>query len=183
MELEDDTPDAHTAAADREWNKLSNEFVNAGYREGITAGKESALQEGFDEGFASVGAPLGRRVGVLRGTTNAALALAGRRRLADLEAELRDIGRCLAQVKLSSLAPPDVQAIEHAKTHVDTAPDVGDVEMSAQAHMDGLEDALGALSTGSSWRAIDPAACSVATEAELSRLAERLEAAYRTLGI
>jgi hypothetical protein len=37
-----------------------------GYREGITAGKESALQEGFDTGFASVGAPLGRDIGFIR---------------------------------------------------------------------------------------------------------------------
>ncbi|KAG7085740.1 hypothetical protein E1B28_003283 [Marasmius oreades] len=30
--------------SDSEWAKMSNEFANAGYREGITAGKESALQ-------------------------------------------------------------------------------------------------------------------------------------------
>ncbi|KAI0315889.1 hypothetical protein OF83DRAFT_1164597 [Amylostereum chailletii] len=37
---------------DAEWQKLSDDFTNAGYREGITAGKEGALQEGFDAGFA-----------------------------------------------------------------------------------------------------------------------------------
>ncbi|QRW06579.1 hypothetical protein RhiLY_05578 [Ceratobasidium sp. AG-Ba] len=185
MELEDDGPDAHTSAADREWNKLSNDFTNAGYREGITAGKEASLQAGFDDGFASVGAPLGRRVGTLRGKANAALALCARLGSTHLEAELRDITRCLTGVKLSALAPPDMQAIEHAKTHADDAPDVGDVEMSAQAHMDGLEEALGALSTTSLGQVAgdDPMARSVAAEADLARLIERLGAVCRALGI
>ncbi|KAG8688612.1 hypothetical protein FRC08_011347 [Ceratobasidium sp. 394] len=188
MELEDDGPDAQMTVADREWNKLSNDFMTAGYREGITAGKESALQEGFDDGFASVGAPLGRQVGMLRGAANAALALCVRRRGqggSDLEAELRDIIRCLARVKLSTLGPPDMQAIEHAKTHgADHAPDVGDVEVSAQARMDGLEDALEALSTTSPAQTLaDPAARSAAAMEDLARIGERLEAARRALGI
>ncbi|KAG1765907.1 hypothetical protein EDD22DRAFT_978608 [Suillus occidentalis] len=41
-------------APEADWAKLSNEFTNSGYREGIIAGKESALQEGFDAGFAHV---------------------------------------------------------------------------------------------------------------------------------
>jgi len=48
--------------------------VQAGYREGVTAGKTSALQEGFDAGFAESGVPLGRQVGHARGM---ATALAG----------------------------------------------------------------------------------------------------------
>ncbi|KAG9120404.1 hypothetical protein FRC07_004116 [Ceratobasidium sp. 392] len=188
MELEDDGPNPQTTAADREWNKLSNDFMTAGYREGITVGKELALQEGFDDGFASVGAPLGRQVGLLRGTANAAFALCVRRQGqsgSDLEAELRDIVRCLARVTLSALAPPDMQAIEHAKTHgPDQEPDVGDVEMSAQASMDGLQDALEALSTTNPARTTDdPMARSVAAAADLARITERLEAACRALGI
>lgn len=42
-----------------------------GYREGITAGKLSTLQEGFDEGF-NLAAPVGRTRGILRGQANAA---------------------------------------------------------------------------------------------------------------
>ncbi|KAG8742511.1 hypothetical protein FRC10_001345 [Ceratobasidium sp. 414] len=187
MELEDDGLDAQATVADREWNKLSNDFMTAGYREGITAGKESALQEGFDDGFASVGAPLGRQVGMLRGAASAALALCVRRRGqegSDLETELRDIVRCLARVRLSTLAPPDMQAIEHAKAHgADDAPDVGDVEMSAQASMDGLEDALDALSTnGPARTSVGPTARSAAA-ADLARLGERLESTRRALGI
>ncbi|KAK0189685.1 hypothetical protein F5146DRAFT_1139093 [Armillaria mellea] len=52
---EDVTSDLHGGEA--EWNKMSSEFINTGYREGITAGKEAALQEGFDAGFAQVGSP------------------------------------------------------------------------------------------------------------------------------
>jgi len=184
MELEDDGTDSQTAVADREWNKLSADFMNAGYREGITAGKESALQEGFDDGFASVGAPLGRQVGALRGTANAALALCLRRQASrPLEDELRDIVRCLSNAKLSALAPPDMQAIEHAKTHESDAPDVGDIEMSAGATMDGLEGALEALSTSKSVGKDDVMKRSAEATAELVRLNERLQVACAQLSV
>ncbi len=47
--------------------------LQSGYREGITAGKLSTLQEGFDQAFAEVGVPLGRQVGLLRGKMDALL--------------------------------------------------------------------------------------------------------------
>ncbi|KAG8691485.1 hypothetical protein FRC11_002958 [Ceratobasidium sp. 423] len=159
--------------ADREWNKLSTDFMTAGYREGITAGKESALQEGFDDGFASTGAPLGRQVGTLRGQANALLALCTRQR-PDLEAEVREIVQGLSRVKLSALAPPDMQAIEHAKEHESDAPDVGDVETNNQ--MGDLEDAFESLSTSKSAGKEDVMRRSVEAMAELNRLRERLEA-------
>ncbi|KAI0000296.1 hypothetical protein BJV77DRAFT_1063742 [Russula vinacea] len=67
----DDTPSAGTTHVDAEWTKISSSFQNAGYREGITAGKDGALQEGFDAGFAQTGAPLGRELGLLRGLASA----------------------------------------------------------------------------------------------------------------
>jgi hypothetical protein len=48
-------------------------IIQAGYREGITAGKEDALQEGFDAGFAQAGTPRGRELGLLRGLASAFL--------------------------------------------------------------------------------------------------------------
>lgn len=54
-------------------NHLLDKSSQAGYREGITAGKESALQEGFDAGFAKTGGPIGRELGLLRGVANALL--------------------------------------------------------------------------------------------------------------
>ncbi|CAE6458166.1 unnamed protein product [Rhizoctonia solani] len=160
--------------ADREWNKLSTDFMTAGYREGITEGKESALQEGFDDGFASTGAPLGRQVGTLRGQANALLALCTRQQLSNLEAEVREIVQGLSRVKLSALAPPDMQAIEHAKEHESDAPDVGDVETNNQ--MGGLEDAFESLSTSRSAGKEDVMRRSVEAMVELNRLRERLEA-------
>ena len=50
-------------------------WVQTGYREGITAGKTSTLQGGFDQGFNEVGALLGRQVGLLRGQVAALLLL------------------------------------------------------------------------------------------------------------
>ncbi|KAH9162714.1 hypothetical protein EDB89DRAFT_2024320 [Lactarius sanguifluus] len=44
-----------------------------GYRDGISSGKEVALQEGFDAAFACSGAPRGRELGVLRGLATAHL--------------------------------------------------------------------------------------------------------------
>ncbi|CAE6415539.1 unnamed protein product [Rhizoctonia solani] len=165
--------------ADREWNKLSNDFITAGYREGITAGKESALQEGFDDGFASTGAPLGRQVGTLRGQANALLALCTRQQLADLEAEVREIVQGLSRVKLSALAPPDMQAIEHAREHESDAPDVGDVETNNQ--MGDLEDAFESLSTSKSAGKEDVMRRSLEAMGELDRLRERLESVYAQL--
>ncbi|KAK0554582.1 hypothetical protein OC846_002058 [Tilletia horrida] len=63
---------------ERDLNKTEAQFEDAGYREGITDGKLSSLQAGFDEGFSTVGAPLGRAVGRLRGEATSLLAFVGR---------------------------------------------------------------------------------------------------------
>ncbi|KAK0561742.1 hypothetical protein OC844_003055 [Tilletia horrida] len=63
---------------ERDLNKMEAQFEDAGYREGITAGKMSTLQAGFDEGFSTVGAPLGRAVGRLRGETTSLFAYVAR---------------------------------------------------------------------------------------------------------
>ncbi|KIJ07744.1 hypothetical protein PAXINDRAFT_120784, partial [Paxillus involutus ATCC 200175] len=57
-------------APEANWTKISTEFTNSGYREGIIAGKEASLQEGFDAGFADVGVPTGRELGNLRGAAS-----------------------------------------------------------------------------------------------------------------
>ncbi|KAH8981868.1 hypothetical protein EDB92DRAFT_1952762 [Lactarius akahatsu] len=69
--VEDDNAPSHHAEA--EWTGLSTNFTTAGYRDGISSGKEAALQEGFDAGFARTGAPRGRELGVLRGLAAALL--------------------------------------------------------------------------------------------------------------
>ncbi|SOV06757.1 uncharacterized protein UDID_05619 [Ustilago sp. UG-2017a] len=76
---EDDTsfslPAAARAMGERDSAKVEAQFHDTGYREGITAGKLSTLQQGFDTGFNEVGALLGRQLGQLRGQVAAFLFL------------------------------------------------------------------------------------------------------------
>ncbi|UNI24321.1 Essential protein Yae1, N terminal [Purpureocillium takamizusanense] len=58
------------AAHPSDMHRLETEHATAGYREGITASKESSMQAGFDEGF-SLGAAIGLQVGQLLGTLEA----------------------------------------------------------------------------------------------------------------
>jgi len=52
---------------------MSSSCYQAGYREGITAGKETSAQRGFDRGFAT-GAMLGHDVGIARGLSTAIIS-------------------------------------------------------------------------------------------------------------
>ncbi|KAJ7079574.1 hypothetical protein B0H15DRAFT_858268 [Mycena belliarum] len=140
---------------DMEWSKISSEFTNVGYREGITAGKESALQEGFDTGFASVGAPFGRDLGFLRGMSSALVAflISGVCHHAEKEpmlAEAREISAGLAVVRFTDIVPRDLEAEEHARQHIadeDTGMDENE-ELNDKRKMEGLEDMLSRLSAG-----------------------------------
>ncbi|ESK93919.1 hypothetical protein Moror_12967 [Moniliophthora roreri MCA 2997] len=148
---EDAGPEANR---DAEWTKLSIEFTNAGYREGITAGKESALQEGFDSGFASVGAPLGREMGLLRGMSSAFVSyLTIAKHLPDdnpTVLEARTIASQLSNVRFSDIAPPDLEAEAHAREHLETDGEDMDEneEVADKRKMEGLEDMLARLTPG-----------------------------------
>ncbi|KAL1670065.1 hypothetical protein GGF50DRAFT_109798 [Schizophyllum commune] len=151
-----------TTTRDAEWAKLSSDFTNAGYREGITAGKESALQEGFDSGFADVGAPLGRELGLLRGMASALLSFLSSQApnagnegaVAENEgaiAEVRDISRQLAHIRLTDIAPRDLEAEAHAKEHLQLEEEedlVTDDELVEKRKMEALEDQLARLTSG-----------------------------------
>lgn len=99
-------------------------------------GKEEALQEGFDDGFAGYGAPSGRDIGTLRGVAAALLFYmhnipaskdpdteqgdtTTRVERETQQKEAKMIVSELATVKLLDVLPPDVEALEHAKDHVD----------------------------------------------------------------
>ncbi|KAJ7145821.1 hypothetical protein C8R44DRAFT_755964 [Mycena epipterygia] len=141
---------------DIEWTKISSEFTNVGYREGITAGKESALQEGFDNGFASVGAPLGRDIGFLRGMSSALVAFLNSSVCHHVEkesmfAEARAIAAGLAVVRFSDVVPRDLEAEEHALQHLADSEDPGmdeNEEISEKRNMERLEDMLSRLTAG-----------------------------------
>ncbi|KAH9032826.1 hypothetical protein EDB84DRAFT_117832 [Lactarius hengduanensis] len=104
--VEDDNAPSHHAEA--EWTGLSTNFTTAGYRDGISSGKEAALQEGFNAGFACTGASRGRELGVLRGLAAALLLHLSRSSPAGQPAQtqVREIVDKLAVVRLR----PDEEA-------------------------------------------------------------------------
>lgn len=157
--------------------------MQAGYREGITAGKESALQEGFDAGFAQVGAPLGRELGMLRGIASALvrfLSLSGP--LSSTLDEARDISAQLASIRYSDIAPPDLEAEAHAREHLESEEGDDDVdipeELVEKRKMEKLEDMLaGMTADGHKETAQRP------TIDDVRRLKDRLYGLYGTIGV
>ncbi|KAJ7778520.1 hypothetical protein B0H16DRAFT_889687 [Mycena metata] len=143
------------SSRDNEWTRISSEFTTVGYREGIPAGKESALQEGFNTGFATVGAPLGHEIGFLRGMTSALVAFLNSSACLHankhaLLIEARVIATGLAVVRFTDVAPRDIEAEAHAREHLladaDDDPGDGNEELGDQRKIEKLEDMLASLS-------------------------------------
>nr|XP_033780096.1 protein YAE1 homolog [Geotrypetes seraphini] len=59
--------------AQREWTNVMEQRAKEGYRDGVDAGKEASLQEGFNQGYKQ-SAQLMVKSGQLRGTLNALLS-------------------------------------------------------------------------------------------------------------
>lgn len=142
----------------QEWDKLSSRYSDvrsffcwghcvcepdgrslrrqAGYRDGITAGKNAKLQTGFDQGFA-LAAPYARELGSLRGVAASLLSLlttaSGAKHASTLYdslegggsskesvvAELREIVNALGKIDAVRILPVDAEAEKHAKSHED----------------------------------------------------------------
>lgn len=136
--------------------KHEQKYVQSGYREGITAGKESAVQSGFDSGFAQTGVPLGREIGLLRGTASALSALLASTPDAASIAEIRDIQSQLSDVRFSDIVPRDLEAEQHAKEHLaaeDGEEDIiEDEELVEKRKMERLEDMMASVGTEASLR-------------------------------
>ncbi|KAH6912141.1 hypothetical protein BKA70DRAFT_827148 [Coprinopsis sp. MPI-PUGE-AT-0042] len=135
---------------DVEFDTIASNFTNAGYREGITAGKEGALQEGFDSGFEQTGAPIGRQVGRARGMASALLTLVNDHPTGldpEIAAELRSISTQLSDLRFSDIAPPDLEAEEHEREHRLANGEDLDVneEIQAKNDVENLEDMLAGL--------------------------------------
>ncbi|ETW81528.1 hypothetical protein HETIRDRAFT_247413, partial [Heterobasidion irregulare TC 32-1] len=141
-----DDPSSASHIEGAEWAKLSSDFTNAGYREGITAGKESALQEGFDAGFAQIGVPLGRELGIMRGLAAALQHFLNTLPQSEATAahmtEARDISTQLAEVRFADVAPRDLEAEQHAREHLTTYGEEmdGNEEVEAKRKVEQLED-------------------------------------------
>ncbi|KAF8816915.1 hypothetical protein BYT27DRAFT_7229175 [Phlegmacium glaucopus] len=137
---------------DVEWSRISSEFTNVGYREGITAGKESALQEGFDAGFADIGAPIGRELGILRGISSAILVLLRSTGVQDQESiqtEAQEISSQLSKIRFSDIMPRDLEAEEHARQHLEEGIEVDVHEkIAAKRDIEAIEDMLTNLAAG-----------------------------------
>ncbi|KAK7039224.1 hypothetical protein VNI00_010129 [Paramarasmius palmivorus] len=179
---EDADPEASRNA---EWTKISTEFTNAGYREGITAGKESALQAGFDDGFASIGAPMGREMGILRGISSAFVShLVVSKNLPDNDPtvlEARAITSQLANVRFSDIAPRDLEAEEHAREHLEIDGEEMDEneEVAGKREVEGLEDMLAKLTAGAN----PSSGHERPTVDDVHRLKERLQTLCEAAGL
>ncbi len=133
----------------------------AGYREGITIGKLSALQSGFDQAFASSVHP-SRRLGQLRGRAASLLALLKfvnaedrTRSIDEAEENLRTISTALNRIKRTDILPPDKEAEEHAKMeHGDEGLAGGDTAMTEEVQqrrqVEALESALEGMGSNAS---------------------------------
>ncbi|KAF6761641.1 hypothetical protein DFP72DRAFT_1031086 [Ephemerocybe angulata] len=168
------------------WQKIASDFTNAGYREGITAGKEGALQEGFDSGFALTGAPLGRDIGRIRGISSALLALINKATLSFPPGaldELRNIAAQLADIRFSDIVPPDLEAEEHAREHMRTegeALEMDSEELKDKKDVEGLEDLLAGMSASGNGKERKPQR---PTMQDFEVVKKRLEALVGTLGL
>ncbi|KAG6841800.1 hypothetical protein C0991_006684 [Blastosporella zonata] len=189
----DESHDAETAlngTRDAEWAKMSSEFNDVGYREGITAGKEAFVQEGFDVGFADVGAPLGRDLGLIRGQSSALLSflISAPPTALDIpedekEAlvhEARAIAAQLGHIRYSDIEPRDLEAEQHAREHLEAEGQEMEVheDIEKRKKMETVEDMLAGLSAGG-----DTTTPGRPTMEDVVKLRARLQALTLRLGL
>lgn len=103
--------------------------TKAGYREGITDGKLTTLQEGFDAGFAN-SVSGSRHLGNLRGRIAALVtflqSLPSSTSHVALLHRARDVRAELSRVKRTDVLPIDEEAVAHAREeHADLDGEVG----------------------------------------------------------
>ncbi|KAF9468240.1 hypothetical protein BDZ94DRAFT_1246270 [Collybia nuda] len=177
----------YSAIKEAEWTKMSSEFTNAGFREGITEGKEAAVQEGFDDAFANVGAPLGRDLGLLRGHSAAILAFLTSQAPPQgvptdgvelLTQEAREIAAQLGRVRYSDIEPRDLEAEEHAREHLEMeALETDNDEILEKRKMERIEDMMAKLAASTqTTERVRP------TLEDVYKLKARLETLGKTLG-
>lgn len=182
------SPALHTAPnqiSQQEWEKLSSRYsdvsvpcksvdtlksahatscLQAGYRDGITAGKNSRLQTGFDQGF-SLAAPYAREIGALRGIAASLLSLltvpsanatknarpvledafspeGGQEQKERVVAELRELVSALGRLDANKVLPVDEEAEQHAREHEDEG--ISEV-MRQRKEMREMEELMGGL--------------------------------------
>jgi hypothetical protein len=103
------------------WDRLTTKYTDVGYREGISEGKLSSLQEGFDQSFR-ISVPNVRRLGNLRGHASGLLSYVVKREDkteggSSLVLAIRGLISDLGRITASDILPIDREAVEHAKEH------------------------------------------------------------------
>ena len=162
-------------------------LFQAGYREGITTGKQDALQQGFDQGFAAPGVPIGRALGQLRGVASALLALPNHDD--ETAAETQAISAALSNVRFADVMPPDVEAEEHARRDREVyGDDVDGPDTTAKTReMDLLEDMVARMNTGTGSEAVtndrETKGAPRPTTEDVKALKSRLESLATRLGL
>lgn len=151
------------------------------------------MQEGFNSGFADVGAPLGRELGILRGRSSAILAFLISQTDAPvpvstsvdqgLDGMLRDargVAAQLGNIRFSDIEPRDLEAEQHAREHLEMEPEemLGE-EIGEKRRMEGVEDMLARLSAGEGIGQVQGRP----SREDVQRLKMRLEALAARLGL
>ncbi|GHJ85454.1 hypothetical protein NliqN6_1856 [Naganishia liquefaciens] len=136
----EDAPTAHAGAhgdplVDRQWERITTRYTDAGYREGITNGKLTTLQEGFDAGFAN-SVTGSRHLGNLRGRVAALVtflqSLPSSTANVALLHRARELRAELSKVKRTDVLPIDEEAAAHAREeHADLQGELGRGEVDA----------------------------------------------------
>ena len=103
-------------------------------------------------GFANVGVPIGRELGLLRGASSVVLAFlnksSGISEKAQMLAEAQEISSQLSRVRFSDIMPRDLEAEAHAREHLEAEGIELDMneEIADKREVEGLEDLLANLS-------------------------------------
>ncbi|KAF9236518.1 hypothetical protein BU15DRAFT_49926 [Melanogaster broomeanus] len=170
-------------APEADWTKISTEFTNSGYREGIIAGKEASLQEGFDAGFADVGVAIGRELGNLRGVASAIVSFLSSQSLGESPEldEARNISSNLLSIRFSDVAPRDLEAEQHSREHLDSDDSglVENGELVQKRDIEGLTDMLSQMTAST----VGAAPHGRPIKEDVTNLKERLSALSAKFGL
>ncbi|THV03002.1 hypothetical protein K435DRAFT_652239, partial [Dendrothele bispora CBS 962.96] len=143
--------------------------------------------------YGTVGSPIGREIGILRGISSALLSsLTIQQRPEDdpIVIEARSISSQLSRIRFSDIAPLDLEAEAHAREHLEAERAAGDndkddamdenEELTDKRKMEGLEDMLANLTAGAGKGAGNEKR---PTADDVQKLKERLLALCTDLGL
>ncbi|GMH30074.1 hypothetical protein Nepgr_031917 [Nepenthes gracilis] len=112
---------------DRQWQNRHDQFYNRGYRDGITAGQNASVQEGFNGGFKD-SVLVGYKWGLVRGVTSSLAFLPDQMKAKMIETEeSRREFRCLGE-SVQSISTEDALRLFHEDLDSDPQKQIGSTE-------------------------------------------------------